>query len=265
MTCSEQVLSLTTDGPVAVIRFSQPSNVNVITLRWAEEMQVALENVSRDANVRAVMLCGAGRGFLAGGDLAYLHRTPPEIAAREAGTLILQLNRVIESIVALPIPTLASVHGATAGAGISLLLACDYAIAAADARFVFAYSQIAATPDGGLSWTLPRVMGLRKAMEFAFLTRAMTADEALAAGIVNRCVPASDLALASQAMASELAAFPRDAFALTKRMLRESLQRPFSVQLDVERINFQACVRTSDLQNAVEAFFNRNKCVTSEN
>jgi hypothetical protein len=99
------VLSLTTNGPVAVIRFSQPSNVNVITLRWAEEMQVALENVSRDANVRAVMLCGAGRGFLAGGDLAYLHRTPPEKAAREADTLILQLNKVIESIVALPIPT----------------------------------------------------------------------------------------------------------------------------------------------------------------
>jgi 2-(1,2-epoxy-1,2-dihydrophenyl)acetyl-CoA isomerase len=196
---------------------------------------------------------------MAGGDLHYLHNAAPEAAAAEAGELITILHDAVEVLAELPIPTLASVHGATAGAGLSLMLACDYAIAATDTAFVFAYSQIAASPDGGLTWALPRTIGIRKAMEFAFLNGRMTGAEALDCGLVTRLATPEALARETDLFAIQLAELPTKAFARTKRLMRHADRTALDLQLTYEMADFRASVATNDFHEGVGAFFERRE------
>ncbi len=254
-----QTLTVSHDGPIATIRFTQPKTLNAITLPFAIALTPALQSLSDNPTVRVVVLSGEGKAFMAGGDLLYLRNAEADQAARDAALLISQLNKSIEVITAMPIPIVASAHGAVAGAGLSLLLACDFAIAASDTRFVFAYTAIAASPDAGLSWTLPRVIGMRKAMQFAFLDQQIDASTALSFGIVNELAPPHELSAATSAMATKLARLPIHAFAQTKQLMLGSSNRSLGQQLRAECDAFTACARTSDFREGVDAFFARRQ------
>jgi 2-(1,2-epoxy-1,2-dihydrophenyl)acetyl-CoA isomerase len=244
-------LLLRRDGAIAWLRLNRPQALNALDVPLARALADALAGLSQDhAGVRAVVLEGAGRAFCAGGDLACL-RADPQPAARE---LIEALHEAILRLDALPLPVLACLHGTVAGAGVSLALACDLAIAADDAQFNLAYVNIGASCDGSASWSLPRVVGLRRAMEIALLGETFDAPTALRLGLVNRVVPAADLASEAARLAQRLADGPTVALGAMKRLLRDSPQRALPQQLEAEQAAFLQCAATSDFRGALDAF-----------
>jgi 2-(1,2-epoxy-1,2-dihydrophenyl)acetyl-CoA isomerase len=132
--------------------------------------------------------------------------------------------------------------------------ACDLVIAADDSYFASAYLQIALTPDGGGSWALPRLVGMRKAMEILLLGERFTAADALSLGLVNRVVPAAELDAATSVVVASLATGPALALRNAKRLVRESLSRTLSEQLDAEKTSFAACAGTADFVEGITAF-----------
>lgn len=246
------------DGVVAHIRLNRPHVLNALDQAMAEALLAAVQAIVADASVRAVVLSGAGRSFMAGGDVAAMHQAgadAPAFAAR----LIRPLHQALRLLAACPAPVLASAQGPVAGAGVSLLLAADLAIAADDLHLALAYPRIGASPDGSSTFTLPRIVGLRRAMEIALLSDTIAAEEALRLGLVNRVVPLADLAAATEALARRLADGPTRAFAATRRLLRESFDRDLAAQLDAEAQNFIATAATEDFREGTAAFAQKRR------
>jgi 2-(1,2-epoxy-1,2-dihydrophenyl)acetyl-CoA isomerase len=154
-------------------------------------------------------------------------------------------------------PVIASLHGAVAGAGLSLAMACDLAIAAEGTRFSFAYARLGASCDLGGSWHLPRIVGLRRALEISLLGDTFDAGQALQLGLVNRVVPADRLADETRQVAERLAAGAPLALGQLKRLMREASSRDLPAQLAAERAAFAACVETQDFHEGVTAFLAR--------
>ena len=249
-------LLLRRDGAIAWLRLNRPQSLNALDVPLARALADALAEVAApDSGVRAIVLEGAGRAFCAGGDLNCL-RADPQPAARE---LIGALHEAILRLDALPLPVLACLHGTVAGAGVSLALACDLAIAADDAQFNLAYVNIGASCDGSSSWSLPRVVGLRRAMEIALLGETFDAPTALRLGLVNRIVPAAELASETARLAQRLAEGPTLALGAMKRLLRDAPQRDLPRQLDAEQAAFLQCAATSDFRGALDAFAARKR------
>ncbi|TDN61950.1 enoyl-CoA hydratase-related protein [Paraburkholderia sp. BL10I2N1] len=244
------------DGAVAEIVLNRPEVLNAADLQLAEAFLAVCRSIAADPSVRIVVLRGAGKAFMGGGDLAGF-RAAPERAAQTADALITPLNEAVTILAGLPVPVVASVHGAVAGAGVSLALACDLVIAADNAKFNLAYSRIGASPDLSASWFLPRVVGLQKAMEIALLAESFDAAEALRLGVVNRVVPASSLATETAALACRLAAGPAASYRAIKSLIRASYERDLRGQLEAERMAFCECARTHDFREGVAAFYER--------
>lgn len=242
---------------VARIRFNRPASLNAMDERMAQEFLAACRSIGA-SDARVVVLSGEGRSFMAGGDLARFHADLAN-AADTASAIIEPLHEALALLADLPQPVLASLHGAVAGAGVSVALACDLAIAASDARFNLAYAAIGASPDGSASWSLPRVVGLRKAMEIAMLAENVDADEALRLGIVNRVVPASLLATETDILARRIANGPSVAYKNIKQLMRASLGRSLAEQMKAEEQAFRACAGTADFAEGITAFFEKRK------
>jgi 2-(1,2-epoxy-1,2-dihydrophenyl)acetyl-CoA isomerase len=238
------------DGSIARIRFNRPAVLNAIDSPMAHEFLAACQDIRGNPQVRVVVLEGSGRAFMSGGDIRQFHRD----AASVATTIIEPLHAAITLLVQLQAPVLASVHGVVAGAGLSLALACDLAIASDDARFCLAYSNVGTSFDGSASWSLPRIIGLRKSMELALLNSTLDAAEALRLGLVNRVVPAAALATETEALTQRLAAGPPIAYGKMKMLLRNSSTSSFKQQLDAERDAFAQCASTEDFGEAIKAY-----------
>src|SRR5262245_29884562 len=146
---------------VATITLNRPGVMNALERTMLRRLREVCEEVEHDAAVRAAVIRGAGAAFLAGGDVAYFHANLPR-APDMVRELMGELHRAILALRRMPKPVLASVHGAVAGAGVSLMAAADLAVAAADATFTLAFSKIGANPDGGATYFLPRLIGTRK-------------------------------------------------------------------------------------------------------
>ena len=244
-------LAVHREGGLVHLRLNRPEALNALDVPLARALAAAAAALAIDPDVRAVVLSGVGRGFCAGGDLAKMQADPVPVA-RE---LIEALHEAIVHLNALRAPVLASVHGVVAGAGVSLLLACDLAIAAEGARFNLAYVNVGASCDGSSSWSLPRVVGLRKALEIALLGETLGATEALRLGLVNRVVPAVELDTQTQQLAQRLANGPTHALGEMKKLLRGSQQASLREQLDAEAAAFLRCAATQDFNAALDAFF----------
>jgi 2-(1,2-epoxy-1,2-dihydrophenyl)acetyl-CoA isomerase len=170
-----------------------------------------------------------------------------------------ELHCAIIALRAAAKPVLASVHGAVAGAGVSLLAAADLAIAAAGAKFTLAYSKIATSPDGGSTYFLPRILGVRKALELMMLSETFDAATALDLGLVNRVVPDDELAAATDTLARRLAAGPTLAYGETKALVNRTFEQSLSSQLEAEAQAFARCAATADLAEGVTAFVQKRK------
>lgn len=256
MTTSAPPVGLVIANGVARLRFQRPEVLNAIDVRTALCLRDAVYAATRDTSVRVIVLSGEGRAFVAGGDLAYFRDAGAD-APQAAVALIAPMHEAIEVLAAASQPVLASLHGPVAGAGMSIALAADLAVAADNVVMNLAYARVGATPDCSASWTLPRLVGLRKAMEIALLADSLNAQEALRLGLVNRVVPLDVLEVETTALAQRLAAAAPLAMAGIKRLLRESLTRPLSEQLAAEQTAFAAGAGTQDFHEALSAFFGK--------
>lgn len=250
------VLTSREDGGIVRIRLNRPEVLNALDQAMVEALHAAAREIAADPSVRCVVLSGEGRGFMAGGDIRLFHAAGPEAPAVIA-RLIEPLHASLRLFAALPAPVIAGLHGPVAGAGMSLAMAADLAIAAEDARFALAYLRLGVSPDGGGTWSLPRLVGLRRAMGIALLGEELDARAALGLGLVNRVVPNETLEAEMMTLARRLAAGPAQAIARTKALLRASLGRGLEAQLDAERDAFLACAGTADFAEGVAAFLAR--------
>ena len=254
-----EVVKLSVANGIAVIALNRPQVMNAMDGEMMCQLRPAAEAVEKDPAVRAVVLRGEGAAFMAGGDVAVFHQHVAELPelivtwGREMHAAFLALRRMGK-------PVLASVHGAVAGAGFSLLCAADLAIAAVDTRFTLAYTNIGASPDGGSTYFLPRLVGYKTAMEMIMLPDRFDAETARQHGLVNWVVPNEKLVAETLRIAQRLAAGPTRAYAEAKRLVNQSLD-PLEAQMEQELQAFSRCARTADLKEGVTAFVEKRKPV----
>jgi len=254
-------INLHIDNRVARIEFNRPEALNAINVALATGLLEICQQLQGRDDVRVIVLSGAGRAFMAGGDLAAFRdaAAPGEMAS----AIIEPLHQALLLLEQMPQIVLGSVQGAVSGAGMSLALGCDMTLAADNARFCLAYSAIAASLDGGGSWHLPRQVGPQRAMRLALLNEPVTAEQALAWGMVAEVVPADQLQQRTAAVAARLAAGPATAQAAIKRLLRQSTRQSLAEQLADEHRAFVECAGTTDFHDGITAFFERRKAVFS--
>jgi 2-(1,2-epoxy-1,2-dihydrophenyl)acetyl-CoA isomerase len=255
MTDNDLVLVTFADG-IANVMLNRPARLNALDLALAERLVRILDQIERDPAIRAVTLTGAGRAFMAGGDVTEFHKAgerAPDVVTR----LIALFHQAIRCIRRMRAPVIAGVHGAVAGGGLGLALAADIVIAASDATFVPAYTRIGTNPDGGTTWSVTRLIGARRAMEWLMLGDPMNANTAAALGLVNRVVEPDALAREVDALAQRIASGPALAYASTKRLVQQAPTVPLDIQLEAEREGFMACAATADFREGVAAFVER--------
>lgn len=254
---SDSILYSIADG-VATITLNRPRVMNALDGEMIRRLRAVCEEVERDATVRVAVIRGAGPAFLAGGDVSVFRSNLPRMAdlIREWAA---ELHHAILALRRAPKPVLASVQGAVAGAGVSLMAAADLAIAAADATFTLAYSRIGASPDGGATHFLPRLVGSRKALELMLLSDRIDAQAALTLGLVNRVVAVADLEAETGRMARRLAGGATRAFGETKLLVNGSFERTLADQLAAEVEAFARCAETGDFAEGVTAFVEKRK------
>jgi 2-(1,2-epoxy-1,2-dihydrophenyl)acetyl-CoA isomerase len=219
----------------------------------AREVRAALRDLEPD--VGAVLLVGDGPNFCTGGDVkAFATATDLEKTVRE---LAGELHDLVRAFAEVPVPVVAAVHGWAAGAGMSLVLAADVAVAGTSTRLRPAYPAIGLTPDGGLTWTLPRAVGAIRARHILLTDRVLSADEALALGLVASVVADDVVEAEALSLAEGLAEGPAGALGRIKRLLREGAARDLDGQLDAEAAAIAESAAGDEGREGVAAFFDR--------
>ncbi len=246
-------LRLETAAGVATLTLNRPDAYNALTLALGRELFSAVLEVDEDPAVRCIVLTGAGKAFCGGGDVKEFVQHLPRI-----GVLIKELTTYVHGavsrLVRTPKPVLTAVNGTAAGGGFSLALAGDLVLAAESARFTMAYSRIGATPDGSSSYWLPRLCGIRRAAELFYTNRVLSAQEAMAWGIVSRVVPDAELPDAVAQLAGELAQGPTLALGRGKRLFHASTTESLETQMELESQLIAASGHTEDFGEGVRAF-----------
>lgn len=242
-------------GAVALLTLNRPDALNSFTRAMHRDLWAALDRAEANTAIRALVITGAGRGFCAGADLAEFDFEPgPDLVQRaDPGPVIEQaFNPTARRLMALRMPTIAAVNGVAAGAGASLAMCCDIAIAAPGASFIQAFSKIGLIPDAGGSWLLVERLGLARAMALAMTGDKLPAQQAKDWGMVWDV--ADDCVASALTLADKLAAMPTKALVATRGLLREASTRSFTQQLDVERDTQSALGKTHDYIEGVMAF-----------
>ena len=243
---------------VADVALNRPKKLNAFDATMHEELYAALEDAASDDQVRCVVLRGEGRGFSAGADLAGILEGSdgtPDLGEYLRNTY----SRLVRLMVSMEKPIVASLHGPVYGAGVGISLACDLRIAAGSAKFSVAFIKIGLMPDAGVSFFLPRVVGLGRALEMSMLGDPVEADEALRTGLVNRVVPDASLAEETAALAARLSAMPTAAIGRTKRALHASFEADLGTALEREAEGQTLCGFTADHMEGVAAFFEKRE------
>jgi 2-(1,2-epoxy-1,2-dihydrophenyl)acetyl-CoA isomerase len=251
---------LARDGPVATLTLNRPEALNVLDLAMVDALIPACAEVAADDAIRVLVVRGAGGHFMAGGDIRTFAREshrPPDERIRGFQHLVERVHIVVETLARMDKPAVARVHGAVAGFGMSLMNACDLAIASDDAYFAAGYRQIGITPDGGGTWSLPRIVGQRRALEILMLGARFDAAHALSIGLVNRVVPSAQLDAAVSAVVKALVDGPRRAIAGAKRLVRDSFDHTLSEQLLAEAQSFGRLAGTDDFLEGIAAFLEK--------
>ncbi|HEY0884104.1 MAG TPA: enoyl-CoA hydratase-related protein [Ramlibacter sp.] len=255
---TEQTVLYETRGAVALVTLNRPQSLNSFTRAMHGELWAALDRIEADRNVRALVITGAGRGFCAGADLAEFDFEPgPNLVERaDPGPVIDQaFNPTVRRLQALRVPTVAAVNGVAAGAGASLAMTCDLAVAAPAAVFIQAFSKIGLIPDAGGSWFLVKRLGLARALGCAMLGDKLTAPEAKEQGMIwDVAAQGEDCVDAALKLAQRLAELPTRALVETRRLLRAAASNELDAQLDLERDTQSALGRTHDYIEGVLAF-----------
>jgi 2-(1,2-epoxy-1,2-dihydrophenyl)acetyl-CoA isomerase len=248
-----ETIRLEKDAAIATITLDRPDAFNALSLAMGRELLSAVLEVDEDPAVRCVVVTGAGKAFCGGGDVKDFADNLPRIGAliKELTTYV---HGAVSRLVRTPKPVLTAVNGVAAGGGLSLAIAGDLVLATESARFTMAYSRIAATPDGSSSYWLPRLVGLRRAIELFYTNRVLTAREAMEWGLVTRVVPDGELPGATRKLAAELAQGPTLALGRGKLLFHGSTTESLETQMELESQWIAASGHTEDFAEGVRAF-----------
>jgi len=252
----KDLVLLAVERDIARVTLNRPDRLNALDHDLALELAYAFESLEREPALRVVTLMGSGRAFMAGGDVT-VFRAAGDNAAEIIGRLIGLFHRTIRSIRRLRAPVVAGVQGAAAGGGLGLALACDFIVASEDASFVPAYTRLGTNPDGGTTWTVTRLLGPRRALEWLMLGEPKDAHAAEKMGLVNRVVAKDALAREVDELARRIASGPAIAQATLKRLVDQAPNTPLDAQLDAERDGFVKAAGTRDFREGVTAFLER--------
>ncbi len=244
----------TIEQGVASLTLNRPDQLNSFNAQMHKEVREALKQVRQSAEVRCLLITGAGRGFCAGQDLGDRNVAPGAAAPDLGESIEKNYNPLIRALRDLPMPVICAVNGVAAGAGANIALACDITLAAKSASFIQAFCKIGLVPDSGGTWTLPRAVGMARAKALALLGDRLSAEQAEQWGMIWRCV--DDAALQDEALklARQLATQPTYGLALIKRALNASASNSFDEQLDLERDLQRLAGRSEDYREGVSAF-----------
>ena len=244
---------------VATITMNRPDTYNALTEQMYQDILGALKQCSRNNDIRAVMITGAGKAFSSGADLSGVQSQADDF---NVGNMLRSgLNRIVTMIRQLEKPVVAVINGVMAGAGGGIALACDMRIASDQASFVFAaFSSIGIIPDAGTTYFLPQLVGVSKALElslFATGKNRVSPEEALQLGIVNRVISHEKLAEESSVIGLQLANMATKAVGLTKRAMYKAVENSMADALETEAQLQTVCFKTEDFQEGVIAFLEK--------
>jgi 2-(1,2-epoxy-1,2-dihydrophenyl)acetyl-CoA isomerase len=253
-----ETLEIALAGPVGTMTLNRPDALNAMSPEMIQELTVAAAWFADRAPIRALIVTGAGRAFSSGGDVNWFKRGVSEDEVdlpAEVRRGAEALHQAIVDFRRLPYPMIAAINGPAAGAGMSLALSCDIRIASEDAFLAIAYGRIGASPDGGMTYFLPRVVGPAKALELALNDPNLDARSALEVGLVSEVVGAGELLPRAREKAEKLAAKAPYYVRMAKRLLHESIEHSLTDHLQLERHGIADSMATEDLRRGVTAFF----------
>ena len=257
-----QTMTLELDGEIGTLTLNRPDRLNAMSPELIGELVVASSWLADRAELRALIVTGAGRAFSSGGDVTWFKKGVdaegfdlPADVRRGADVL----HQAIVDFRRIPYPVIGAVNGVAAGAGFSLALMCDTRIASEEAAFVCAYGRIGASPDGGMTYFLPRMVGPARAVELLLNDPLLSAQQALDQGIVTEVVPAGELMDRAHEKARKLAAKAPHYIRMCKQLVGSSLDNTLADHLQLERHGIADSMATSDLREGVTAFFEKRE------
>jgi len=244
---------------VATVTLNRPESLNAFNPKLSEDLLLCLLECEERKDVRAVVITGAGKAFCAGGDVkgmaGELDKSPSQFLKRVTHNL----HAAISSITRMEKPVIAAVNGVAAGAGFSLAIACDMALASESARFTMAYTRIGLVPDGSSTYMLPRLIGLRKALELIYTNKVLSAKEAKELGLINRVIEDQNFSPEVEKFASELAKGPTLAFGLAKRLMQLGVNETLETQMENEREFIAKASKSEDFREGVLSFLEKRE------
>jgi 2-(1,2-epoxy-1,2-dihydrophenyl)acetyl-CoA isomerase len=241
------------NGAVVTLRMNRPERLNAYNREMGEALLAGAAEAAADPSVRCIVLTGTGTAFSAGGDVEMFASFRGE-GPGEFRDLTISLHAFIATLRRAPKPVLAAVNGVAAGAGFSMALACDAAVAAASARLTLAYHKIGLSPDGGMTFFLARALGTQRAMEMTLLDRVLSAHQAASWGLVQEVFPDAEFRTRASELAARLADGPTLAYARAKELYNRALSQPLETQLEEERQNIARSAESADFAEGVAAF-----------
>jgi len=245
------------DGGVLTVTLNRPDKLNAFNPEMHKLLRQALEQALDDANVRALLLTGAGRGFCAGQDLSERNASADAAPIDLSVSLGSNYNPLVRRMRALPKPIVCAVNGVAAGAGANIALACDIVLAARSASFVQSFSKLGLVPDSGGTYFLPRLVGSARAMGLAMLSERLSAEDAERWGLIWKAVDDDRLLDEATALARRLASGPTRGYGLLKKAMHASAGNSLDAQLDLERDLQREAGFSEDYREGVAAFLQK--------
>lgn len=253
-----QTLEFSIEDSVAIIKFNRSDAANGLNLEMAKELNDAVNECIDHTDVRAILLTANGKMFSAGGDLKAFAAYGNELSDKMAD-LIHHMHEAVEKLASFDAPVVTAINGMAAGAGFSLAIGGDIVVAAKSAKFTMAYTAAGLSPDGGASYYLTRLIGLRKTQELMLTNNRLSANEALELGIVTQVVADDELFDTAFAIAKKFAQGPTRAYSSVKQLLMNSLDNDLKTQLDLEATLMTAMSKSKDGKEGIDAFVNKRK------
>lgn len=247
------------DG-IAVLGLNRPEVGNAIDLRLAADLAAAVAKCVADTTVRCVVLTGHGRMFCVGGDIGSFGTNMGDLSGYLM-TLASSFHTAQQALLALNVPVISMVNGPAAGAGMGLALCCDLVVASETAHFSAGYTSIGLTPDGGLTWLLPRLIGLRRAQEMIMLNRRITAAESECLGMVSRVVPADQLKTETDLLAHQMTDAAVGACARIRGLIEAGASSALDVHLRTEAGSIATSGGLAEAATGIAAFLGNRKPV----
>lgn len=249
---------LSVENHVGIVTLNRPEVGNALNLQMAKELMDVAIYCSESEDIRVVVITGASNKFSVGGDLkSFVNDEEP--IGKHLKTVTAYLHQAVSHFVRMNKPLIGAVNGVAAGAGMSLACACDLVYASDNAKFVMAYNKIGLTPDGSGSYFLPRLVGMRRALELMYTNRMLDANEACEWGIVNAVVEGDQLMDKVTQLAENLAQGPMTAFGATKKLFYHSMQETLESQMSLESEMLAERAMSSEGNEGISAFLEKRK------